>query len=207
MLAAQVLQNEPRFHDLGEQTTRELVRETSLTTLVDNVEMFGLGGGDALFDRIFRQASATWVTAGYITKEVSPQQARDESFLKEFYTPEKGCREYETSLLPISFSPGKAELSSEAQKILDADKVFLQLTSQSGVRFCVEANADEGIDPQLSRKVSHEREEAIISYLKGRYNLLRDRFGSANGDACEANDGEKSMPCIRLKLVNTGGPR
>ena len=52
-----------------------------------------------------------------------------------------------------------------------------------------------------ARAVSREREDAIISYLKSRYNLPSNQFGSANGDACETNDEDKATPCIRLKLI------
>ena len=207
MLAVQVLmQNESKFSELGEETTRKLLAKAPLATFSDNVEMFGLSGGDALFDRIFRQASATWVAANYITAEVNPEQVRDESFLRELYIPpERGCREYATSILPIAFSPGEAELSPDARKILDDEKFSVQLSSHSGVRFCVEASAEVEGDPQRSRVVSRAREEAIITYLRDRYILSKNQFVAANGDACEKNDGEKAMPCIRLKVIGPGG--
>ena len=53
--------------------------------LPDNTKMFGLDGSEPLFDRIFKQAGAAWVNRGYITNQVSPAEAKDDSFLKEIY--------------------------------------------------------------------------------------------------------------------------
>jgi ABC-type nitrate/sulfonate/bicarbonate transport system substrate-binding protein len=205
-LAAQMLLNEPKFAELGQETTRELVAKTILTTLDDNAEMFGLAeDGDIYFDHLFRRASQTWLKAHYIDKreEVDPKQAREVRFLRELYrTPAKGCQEYVTNELPIAFPRDQVELGSEARKSLDDENLFVQLSSHAGVRFCVEASVEEEDNPQRISEIGRQREEAVIKYLEARYSRLRNQFSSASRDACKADEGDKATPCMRLKLVD-----
>ena len=215
-----LLQNEDKFTSLGEKTTRELITKVSFATVDDNVEMFGLADGEegsqqaytnpkgALFDQIFRQASDTWSKAGYIVGTLNPEQVRDKSFVRELYTPpSRGCQEYETSELPVAFPRGSAELGLEAQKTLEREEVVFKLRTHSGARFYVEASAEEETDPQRSRAVRREREEAVIGYLKEHYNLPRSQFVSANGEAYPTDNGDKGIPCIHLMLTSPGGRR
>lgn len=208
-LAAHMLLSEPKFAELGQETTRDLVGKTILTTLDDNAGMFDLAEtGDMYFDHLFRQASQTWLKAHYIDRreEVDPRQAREVRFLKNLYgTPAKGCQEYVTNELPIAFPRDQVELGPEALKSLDDENLFVQLSSHAGVRFCVEASAEEGDDPRRASEIGRQREEAVIGYLETRYNHLPNQFSSASRDACKADDRDKAMPCIRLKLVNPSG--
>jgi NitT/TauT family transport system substrate-binding protein len=218
MLAVQaLLQNEGKFTSLGEETTRNLLTKVALATIDDNVEMFGLTDGEegsqqiylntkgALFDQIFRQASDTWSKAGYIVGKLNPEQVRDERFVRELYTPPpRGCQEYETSELPIAFPRGRSELGLDAKKVLDGEDFVFKLRTHSGARFYVEARADGDADPQRSRDVRRNREEAVIGYLRDRYNLSRSQFVSASGEAYETNNGDKSTPCIHLMLTSPG---
>ena len=61
-----LMDNEPLYKGLGDRTTREGLSTVKWADLPDNVRMFGLDGSEPLFDRIFRQASATWLKRGYL---------------------------------------------------------------------------------------------------------------------------------------------
>jgi ABC-type nitrate/sulfonate/bicarbonate transport system substrate-binding protein len=80
-----LMDNEPIYNNLGAQKTREGLASIKWADLPDNVQMFGLDGSEPLFDRIFRQAGKAWVKRGYISQEVSPDQAKDTRFLKKIY--------------------------------------------------------------------------------------------------------------------------
>ncbi len=80
-----LMENEPLYKDLGERATREGLATVKWADLDDNVKMFGLDGSEPLFDKIFRQATATWVKRGYISQGAEAIQAKDDRFLKELY--------------------------------------------------------------------------------------------------------------------------
>lgn len=210
MLAVQVLRSEPdlNFSTLSEETTHELLTKTPLATLDDNVEMFGLSGGEVFFDRLFRRASHTFLKAGYIEDEATPERERDVKLLTEIYNARssatKGCQEFKRSVLPIAFPPGKADLSQQALQVLDDDEVADLLRMYSGVRFCVEASTVAGDDPQNAPATRRAREQAVIEHLVKYYRRPRNQFVSVNGDAQEADNGDKVTRYIRLLLSSPG---
>jgi hypothetical protein len=207
MLAVKVLQTEDKFEKLGDVATHELLAKTPLATFNDNVEMFGLSGGRAFFDDLFRQAGRTWSKAGYMVGEVSPERARDVRILGDLYLGlrplvERDCQEFKTRVLAITFLPGTADLSSEAPQILDDEVVSFLLRSHSAARFCVEASPELGDDPQHARGIQRAREEAVIRYLEEHSNRPRSQFLSTSGDVHETGSGWKGTQYIRLKLIS-----
>jgi ABC-type amino acid transport substrate-binding protein len=208
MLAVRTLQAEEKFKKLGDDITHDLLAKTALATLYDNVEMFGLAGGHPFFDDLFKQASRTWVKAGYMVGEVKADRARDSANLEDVYqtyrssVEEKDCQEFKTDILTIPFPPGTAELIPKAQRALNDDVVSFLLRSHSAVRFCVEASTAPGDDAQRASKVLQEREEAIIRYLEEHCKRPRSQFISTSGDAHETDSGEKITRYIRLKVVS-----
>jgi hypothetical protein len=202
MLAVQVLmKSEPKFAVLGEETTRSLLGKTALATIDDNMKMFGIPTGEVKFDQLFNAAGDIWAKAGYVADKVSAERVRNVSFVKPFYeAPGKGCREFETSVLPVAFPAGLATLSAEAKAVLGDEKISVQLSSHSGVRFCVEASLEAADDPQRGREIKLAREEAVIQYLIDHYNRPRSQFVPASGDEQQTNNEDKSIPCVRLRL-------
>jgi NitT/TauT family transport system substrate-binding protein len=211
MLAVRVLQDEPDFYRLGEETTHKLLSKAALATLDDNVEMFGLSGGNALFDRLFDEASHLWLNRGYITDQTAAEQARDTGFLREIYSARRGTSavgtgcgpEIMTKELAVVFPSGKADLGPEARRVLD-DKMSLLLRAYSEARFCVDASADEGDDPQTALGTSRARARAVIEYLVEHHNVPRSRFVPTSGSTPETTSGGKVTQYVRLRLVSTG---
>lgn len=209
MLAVKALQEEPDFERLGEQTTQKLLGKVAFATLDDNARMFGLADGDALFEPLFNEASHLWSKHGYITAQATAEQAQDIRSLREIYRAElgslaarAGCgSERMTKELSVIFPPGKAELSPEAQRILD-NEISLLLQTLSEFRFCVAAVTAEGDDPQSGLGLRQTRETEVIEHLVERYNLPRSRFVSVSADTSESASGGKVAQYIRLKLVS-----
>jgi ABC-type nitrate/sulfonate/bicarbonate transport system substrate-binding protein len=85
MLAAKILQEEPDFESLGEETTRKLLAKVAFATLDDNARMFGLADGEPLFEPLFDEASHLWAKHGYITAPMPAEQAQDVRSLQEVY--------------------------------------------------------------------------------------------------------------------------
>lgn len=208
MLAVKVLQDEPDFANLGEETTRDLLGKVELATLEDNAEMFGLSGGEIFFDNLFDDAGKLWVEAGYMTTRAAAEQARDIRFLKEIYSAQLGpsaaragcASERMTKELSVIFPPGKAEITPEAQRTLD-DEVSLLPRTMSGVRFCVQAIAAPGDDPRRALETSRARENAVIGYLAEHFSLPRSRFVSVSASPPETAIGGKTTQYILLKLI------
>jgi len=212
MQAVKVLQTEDKFEKLGDGPTHDLLAKTALATFDDNVEMFGLSGGHAFFDELFKQASRTWVKAGYMADEVNAERARDARFLSDLYltlrpSVEKDCREFKTRALAIAFQPGTANLSPEAPQILNDEVVSFLLRSHSAVRFCVEASPETGDDPQRDHNLRQAREEAVMRYLEEHSNRPRSQFLSTSGENRESDNGWKDTKYIRLKLISPGDRR
>jgi NitT/TauT family transport system substrate-binding protein len=212
MLAAKVLQEEPDFETLGEETTRKLLGRVAFATLDDNARMFGLADGDPLFEPLFNAASHLWTKNGYITAPVPAEQAQDIRALREVYQAELGSMaakgscgsERMTKELSVVFPAGRAEFSSEAQRILD-DEISLLLRTLTEFRFCVEAVTAQGTDPRRDLSLRQTREAEVIEHLVERYNLPRSQFVSVSVDTSETSSSRKVAQYIRLKLANSGG--
>jgi NitT/TauT family transport system substrate-binding protein len=211
MLAVKALQEESDFERLGEETTHELLGKVAFATLDDNARMFGLSDGDALFGPLFNEASNLWSKHGYITAQATAEQAQDIRSLREIYRAElgslaarAGCgSERMTKELSVVFPLGKAELSPEAQRILDAE-ISLLLRTLSEFRFCVEAVTSEGDDSQRDLGLRQTRETEVIEHLVAHYNLPRSRFVSVSAGSSESASGGRVTQYIRLKLVSGG---
>lgn len=78
-----LMENEPLYKDLGEERTRAGLATVKWADINDNIEMFGLNGHPALFNRLFSDASQLWVTRGYVKKPVPPDEAVDLLFVEE----------------------------------------------------------------------------------------------------------------------------
>lgn len=207
LIAVNVLREEPEFARLSEDIVHELLGKVKLATLDDNIEMFGLSGGDLFFDHIFNRANRLW-SKEYGSLPLRAELVRDSSILTEIFRTHvdralPGCgSEIMTTTLPVRFAPGKAELSPDARRILDDDDVVgLLLRTYGNVRFCVDANADDESDPVRARELSRARDNAVIEYLVTHYNRRRSQFISAASEPSEGN--ETATRSIRLKLESS----
>jgi NitT/TauT family transport system substrate-binding protein len=187
-----LMENEPVYQELGEASTRAGLKTVKWADLTDNTQMFGLDRSEPFFDRIFRDAGQAWVHRGYITAPVSPDQARDSSFLQTIYdahpapTPpppviptagpdvvtKKGVI---TKPVNIEFASGSAELDEGDKQILDKDvATFAKTYSNSYIR--VEGNTDNVGSESVNQALSERRAKAVIDFLVQRYNFPPNRF-------------------------------
>jgi NitT/TauT family transport system substrate-binding protein len=212
MLAVRVLQQEPKFANLGEEETQEQLKKVVWATLDENEAMFGLSGGKPFFDDLFDQASGIWLKNHYITEPARAEQARDIVQLKEIYSanhpPKPGCgadTSVETITLAVPFPPGSAELKDEARNILDNQSALFILQTHTGAHFCVQACPDRGdCDLQPAPDdLSRARENAVIKYLVDRYNRSPNQFVSASASASGPPNAGTATRYIRLKLAGT----
>ncbi|MHB9130151.1 MAG: OmpA family protein [Armatimonadota bacterium] len=193
-----LMDNEPLYQELGEQVTREQLGAVKWADLADNTKMFGLDGSEPLFDRIFKQASASWVKRGYISTAVSAGEAKDDKFLKEIYqdaakqgsvvaapkeefTFKEKAKEAKKSAAPVMtkqvniyFGSGSASLDPNAKQVLDQVALTAQTYSNAFLR--VEGNTDNIGNPGKNVALSEARARAVIDYLVYKYGFNRDRF-------------------------------
>jgi NitT/TauT family transport system substrate-binding protein len=192
-----LMENEPLYKDLGADVTREGLATVKWADLADNTKMFGLDGSEPLFDRIFRQASQAWVRRGYMSQAVTPDQAKDETFLKQIYGevpqevrteapkeefkfPEQVPAEKKTAApimtkpVNIFFATGSAQLDPNARQILDQVALTAQTYSNAYIR--VEGNTDNTGDPQRNVALSEDRAASVVDYLVQQYDFTRSRF-------------------------------
>jgi NitT/TauT family transport system substrate-binding protein len=188
--AARVLMdNEPLYKDLGEEATRAGLATVKLADLADNTQMFGLDGSDPLFDRIFKQASQTWVRRGYIKAGLSPDQAKDVTFLKEIYAsspvqasdlpvvkPGGGeAAPISTKRVNINFESNSSALSPDSIKTIDEIATLAMTYSNSHI--LIEGNTDSAGSREHNINLSEQRAQAVVDYLVKNYKQLdKNRF-------------------------------
>jgi ABC-type nitrate/sulfonate/bicarbonate transport system substrate-binding protein len=210
MLAVQYLQHEADFETLGPEKTHDMLEVTSWATLSDNAEMFGLGGGNAYFDILFKEANEVWVKAGYMSDSIPADQARDTGPLQEVYgmfgfhrsakgkqttcaTPEATI---ETKILPVGFQPNKADLTDVARTVLSNNEALFVSNSN----FCIQSDPVVGDNQPNAAEIARTRENAVIDYLRARY--PRSQFASAN-TVPEQSFETENRRYVRLKLAAT----
>jgi len=200
-----LMDNEPLYKDLGEQTTRDQLSTVRWADLSDNTKMFGLDGSEPLFDRIFRQASQSWVRRGYISQATTAQAAKDDRFLRQLYAavpkevrvappkdefkfPAKPPARARTATpvftkpVNIYFGTGSATLDPNARQVIDSVALTAQTYSNAYIR--VEGNTDNVGNPATNVRLSQARAQAVTNYLVRRYGFSRNRFiAKGNGPA------------------------
>jgi len=190
-----LMDNEPLYKELGPDVTLEQLSTVRWADLTDNTKMFGLDGSEPLYDRIFRQASQSWVKRGYISSAVSPASSKDITALKEIYsaaavkpTPPKEDVTFPkqtpaavTTKAPIMsrpvniyFGSGSATLDPNAKQVLDT--VALTAQTYSGAYIRIEGNTDSKGSAATNTALSKRRADAVVNYLVNRYGFNRNRF-------------------------------
>ena len=199
------MENEPLYKDMGDQTTRAGLSQVRWADLNDNAKMFGLDGDDPLFDRIFKQASTSWVRRGYISQTVTPAVAKDDKFLRELYaaipkevrvpTPKEEfkfppkvpqavttAKPVFTKPVNIYFGTGSTDLDANGRQVLDQVALTAQTYSNAYLR--IEGNTDNVGSGQANVALSQKRAQTVANYLVKRYGFSPGRFiAKGNGPA------------------------
>lgn len=206
MRAVKVLKQEPRFANLEAEAVRQILRKVSLSTLEDNVRMFGLRGGRGTFDKLFDEASDLWLEREYIDKRFAATDARDVGLLKEIQSAEGGPKRavgcgpaIMTKNLRVDFL-GKLNLNEEIQRQLDSEGVAQLFSAYPQASFCVQASADAGKDSKLLVDTSRARVSAVIDYLAKHYDRRPSEFIS-DVTVRELPSAEKTSGYIRLTVL------
>jgi NitT/TauT family transport system substrate-binding protein len=187
-----LMENEPLYKELGDAATRDSLPTVKWAGLADNCKMFGLDGkSEALFDRIFKEASQAWIKRGYITQKADPTQAKDDHFLKEIYAANPvDCGGEEFKLPPgggdkskqpimdkpinVYFATASSTLDHNAEQLLDQVALLAQTYSNAYIR--IEGNTDNVGSAEANRVLSERRAQAAVDFLVARYGLNKDRF-------------------------------
>jgi NitT/TauT family transport system substrate-binding protein len=185
-----LMENEPLYGDMKDQKVKDSLKTVKYADLADNTMMFGLDGSKPLFDQLFTTAGAAWVRSGYISQRLSPDQAKDISFLKEIYTVSPVPRPVEATLPPppsdktggtstkpvdILFDSGQSLLSASARQAID-NNVALLAETNSNAYIRVSGNTDNTGGRSGNIALSKARAEEVVKYLVERYQLNRARF-------------------------------
>jgi NitT/TauT family transport system substrate-binding protein len=172
-----LMDNEPPYKQGGEDVTRDGLGKVHLATLADNVEMFGLDGKPAEFDRIFKDAGQTWLRLGYIQNNLPVTDAKDDEFVRDYNNEMHVTVPTETvkpeppkthviasKPVKIQFPTGAAALDPNAKTILD-DQVVSLAKSTLGSYIHIEGNTDSQGNPEKNVALSKQRAESVRAYL------------------------------------------
>jgi ABC-type nitrate/sulfonate/bicarbonate transport system substrate-binding protein len=192
-----LMENEPLYQELGQDETLKNLTTVRWADLGDNAKMFGLGGGEPLFDRIFKQASRAWVKRGYISSPIPPEMAKDVTALRSLYSampnvlkpvapkeeftfkkPAPAEKKVEKAVMTkpvnIYFPSNLATLDPNAKALLDDTATTIQTYSNAYIR--IEGNSARTGHPTGERQLSQRRAQAVVNYLVNRYGFNRNRF-------------------------------
>jgi len=206
--AVKVLKEEASFAKRENNVVRGLLDKVSLSTLDDNVRMFGLNGGRRTFDELFDQASRVWLRRKFIDKEFAATKAYDVELLKEIerevgIAKPTGCESPRlTKTLLVDFK-GQVGISEEITNKLDSEEVAQLFRTYPETRFCVQSSGETGKagkDYDLLIDTSRRRTTAIIDYLSKHYNR---RPGDVIPDVTlsELANARTSSAYIRITVV------
>jgi NitT/TauT family transport system substrate-binding protein len=189
-----LMDNEPLYGDMKDtKLVKDSLGTVKYADLSDNNQMFGLGGSDPLFDKLFTTAGEAWVRRGYITSKLSPDQAKDVSFLKEIYAanpvplPEErklgpaptagdmSLKATTTKPVDILFDSGQFTLDDKAKEAID-NNVALLAETNSNAYIRVSGNTDNQGSAQLNTVLSKQRAEQVVEYLVAKHHFNRSRF-------------------------------
>jgi len=187
-----LMENETLYGDMKDpKKVKDTLKTVKYADLADNTKMFGLDGKAPLFDELFGTAGKAWVRRGYITSQISPDQAKDIAFLKEIYTVSPVPRPSEdrlpspppitttniTSIKPvdISFLPGKSDLTPEAKQAID-NNVALLAETNSNAYIRVSGNTDNTGTKAINIPLSKARAQKVVDYLVEKYKFNPGRF-------------------------------
>lgn len=79
-----LMNNEPLFKEIGKEQTLSIIEGVDLTNIEDNIKMFGLDGGESVFNKLFREAGDVWLSRGFINDTINPNKAFTDEFLIKY---------------------------------------------------------------------------------------------------------------------------
>ena len=189
-----LMENEPLYGDMKDpKLVKDSLGTVKYADLADNNQMFGLGGSQPLFDKLFTTAGGAWVRRGYITSQIPPDQAKDISFLKEIYAanpvplpeerklgpaPSGGdttVKSTSTKAVDILFDTGQFALDAKAKEAID-NNVALLAETNSNAFIRVSGNTDNTGSRPGNIALSKSRAEEVVKYLVEKHHFNRDRF-------------------------------
>lgn len=104
--------------------------------------------------------------------------------------PAKPAGPGKASLL-ITFRTDSADLTPDAQGILDTLAKAMQSDSLAGLSFRVEGHADARGDAEHNQKLSQSRAESVAKYLAGKHGILAERLMPQGKGASEPMNKER----------------
>ncbi len=189
--AVEVLMKSMPPYEGKEELTRRTMAKAHLTTLSDNNELFGLGGGGTpLFDRLYDRFARIYLDLGMIDRLPKVAEGKSTAALGELYqatpvpapqppefrppTPQQQAKPpVLTRRVAIRFTTGSAQVRPESAGSLNELVGLAERLADAYLR--IEGNTDNVGSRDLNRRLSQQRAPAVANYLAER-GFDPDRF-------------------------------
>lgn len=144
--------------------------------LAENMNMFGLDGGRAAFNKRFKDASAQWTLVKLLSTPRAPEDAKDDQPLLQVFdehpTPPAIKRlcdpgvnvEMDASPVAVQFETGKSYISPAFDGVLSG--IVLNLQTRPA-QLCIEGYTDRTGKDRRNKQLSLERAQAVVDSLRG----------------------------------------
>jgi NitT/TauT family transport system substrate-binding protein len=176
----------PRFRDeLGRQQTLKGFEWVRWADVGENVNFFGLDGGQPAFDRLYNYADSIWINypQAEIKDRFAPMTLRDDRIIRRVWesSGRKAVARVEkyqeataltgtalfTKPVSINFRAANADLDAEAMSVLN-NQLLPQIEIARGMYIRVEGNTDSMGKSSSNKRLSELRAKAIADFLISR---------------------------------------
>ncbi|MFN8206128.1 MAG: phosphate ABC transporter substrate-binding/OmpA family protein [Bacteroidales bacterium] len=189
----------------------QAINNARLCTYGDNVNFYNLNGNynGVTGEAIYNKMSVKYAKIGYPCENIpSWRMVGNSTLISQVslsgpeHQPEEGIKfsaanenqktaqAISTKRVTIAFRSGSAELDENAKYIIDNE--FLDIAKMfANSRIRIEGNTDNIGNPEMNKKLSLKRAEAVVSYLINEHKFDRNRFvvvGNGADKPLESND-------------------
>jgi NitT/TauT family transport system substrate-binding protein len=200
------------YKDFPEDLAKEMLGYVKLPNYWEDRQFFEIDGDSPTgFQKIFENASQTWVDAGLLTRDhvkaagqveelrflkaikpAFPQKAAQQEFKFDDKKPDEKAEPLLVKRVSVSFASNSSTLDENAKTIIDIQVAQL-VGSFGSSRIKVVGNTDAQGDRNRNIELSRARAESVVKYLVERHSFPREKFiveGKGPDNPLASNDTE-----------------
>lgn len=201
--------------NIPEDLAKTMLNGVRLADYADNKAFFGTRGSDSDYNNIFKMAQEMYREDRIIKRNFDPEVSVDRRFVEalsgkfssastetpiEYKEPSKGAQPIATQRRSIYFEPNSAKMSLDSRAVVDEIGTFLKAYENTVVD--IDGNTDSTGSRARNIELSHERADAVKSYLMQKFGFPASRMRTA-GNGPDKPLSDNSTPEGREKNRRT----
>ncbi len=201
--------------NIPEDLAKTMLNGVRLADYADNKAFFGARGSESDYNNIFKMAQEMYREDRVIKRSSDPEASVDRRFIDalsgqfssasseppiEYKEPSKGTQPIATQRRSIYFEPNSARMSLDSRAVVDEIGTFLKAYENTVVD--IDGNSDSTGARGRNIELSHQRADAVKSYLMEKYGFPATRMRTA-GNGPDKPVSDNSTPEGREKNRRT----